>query len=110
MKKQNRSTILFAISALCLCLSWKRSDEALLCEKNKKECKLKGSDCENLYEQCLIDAARTDEDSFVSHLSNKATVIYNKFTPEEKQQAMDFADNDRMPPEDAVSKVLHPDT
>ncbi|HSW87003.1 MAG TPA: hypothetical protein VLG49_05850 [Rhabdochlamydiaceae bacterium] len=52
------------------------------------------------------EMAKSDESSFASRLSAYSYQQYLRLTPEQKKQAMDFADNNKMSPDDAVARVM----
>jgi hypothetical protein len=52
------------------------------------------------------EMAKSDESSFTSRLSAYSYQQYLRLTPEQKKQAMDFADNNKMSPDEAVLRVV----
>jgi hypothetical protein len=55
--------------------------------------------------RCKKENTEDNSTAFASLLSPEAFKYYNDFSPQEKQQAMDYADNNAMSPNDAVFKV-----
>ncbi len=55
--------------------------------------------------RCEKQAEEDNQHVFETLLSTNAFTIYNDFLPEQKTQAMDFADNNRMSPDAAVARV-----
>lgn len=56
-------------------------------------------------EQCKKDAMKDDGATFAGSLSPYAYKQYKNFSEAQKKKAMDYADNNKMSPDDAVAKV-----
>jgi hypothetical protein len=56
-------------------------------------------------DKCVKESGKADESSFASSLSPYTYGMYKDFTPDQKKRAMDFADHNKMSPDDAVMKV-----
>lgn len=57
------------------------------------------------YSRCEKENADENQRSFESQLNLQSRKMYNEFSSDHKKMAMDYADNNRMPPNDAVAKV-----
>lgn len=58
-------------------------------------------------ERCAKENAEDNAYNFTALLSPDVYKIYEDFTPEQKQQAMDYADGNKMSPNDAVREVAN---
>ncbi len=56
-------------------------------------------------EQSRREAAKEDHESFISVLSPHGRQLFREFNADQKKKAMDYADNGKMSPDSAVSKV-----
>jgi len=56
-------------------------------------------------EKAKREAQKEDASTFVSSLSPFHYKQFQSFTPEQKKLAMDYADGNKMTPDEAVSKV-----
>lgn len=110
MKVNTKMKWVCAGTALALSLiasplvAWQRS-AAKQCTKDAKVCAKPKELCKYAKEQCLKDAPSKDEESFSYHLSPYARSLFVQFDEKDKQRALDFADKNRMKPDDAVFKV-----
>jgi hypothetical protein len=77
------------------------------CTKSDKSCKRQSDSCKRDKESCMKDVERDDMDEFREELSDLSLSQFEKFTPDQKKKAMDYADNNKMKPDDAVQKVLN---
>lgn len=90
---------LIGFAGVCLNLSelsaWERTpmDEA--------RCKDEGK----TLRRCKKENAEDNEYVFGTLLTTQTFKVFNDFSPEEKKQAMDYADHNAMDPNDAVAKV-----
>jgi hypothetical protein len=57
-------------------------------------------------DRCKKEMMKEDEATFSSSLSPFAKKQYQGFTPEQRKKAMDYADSNKMSPDDAVAKVM----
>jgi hypothetical protein len=118
MKNVKHIKVFFLCVLTGICLysngisAWERTAKEN-CKKDEKSCEKKAKDkngdtskCEKQMDQCKKEAPKTDEDSFASSLSHHSRSQFRNFTPEQKRKAMDYADKNRMSPEDAVAKVM----
>lgn len=55
--------------------------------------------------RCEKQAEEDNQHVFETLLSTNAFKVYNDFLPEQKTQAMNYADNNRMSPDSAVARV-----
>ncbi len=97
-----------SVIALCLSTSglmaWQRS-AMNDCKIDKKSCTADSATCKAQLKECEQKAPDKDEASFVFALSSYANSLFQKFSAEQKKQAMDFADGNKMAPDDAVLKA-----
>jgi hypothetical protein len=70
-------------------------------EMDADRCKQQGKTTQ----RCQKENADDNKYSFESNLSPDVYKVYENFTPDEKTMAMNYADNNRMDPNDAVAKV-----
>ncbi len=75
------------------------------CKQEAKECTKNPDRCQRDSDKCKHNAADRDVSSFASELSPYSHVLFSKFNMDQKKQAMDAADKNKMPPDDAVAKV-----
>jgi hypothetical protein len=54
---------------------------------------------------CKKRDAEINEQNFANLLRADALLLFQGFSPEDKQRAMDYADGNKMSPNDAVAKV-----
>jgi hypothetical protein len=57
------------------------------------------------YDRCIRENNEDNEYNFTSMLSPNSYKVYEDFSVEQKQRAMDYADGNRMDPNDAVARV-----
>ena len=84
--------------ATCMKDADKKTDAAAKA-KAKEECK------RNM-EMCKKNANASDEDSFSSALSQNSRKQYMTMDSSQRTKAMDYADGNKMSPDDAVMKVM----
>ncbi len=104
MKKNKWITLLLVGVAVCS-VSWQRSGAGEQCKKNRDTCSKSKDMCQADYDACMDDAAQQDEDSFLSSATSDSADVYDNFTSMQKKQAMDYADGNKMPPDEAIAKV-----
>lgn len=75
------------------------------CKKNNPDCKKKPETCTRTAEECKEDVVADDTSSFEMTLSAYAKTLFSKFSPEQKKKALDLADGNKMPTDDAVAKI-----
>ncbi|HSW87385.1 MAG TPA: hypothetical protein VLG49_07815 [Rhabdochlamydiaceae bacterium] len=100
MKKTAAGCILLGI-AVSLCL---HADEQVAWERKPMDpnrCTKQGKSMQ----RCEKENNDDNQYNFESYLSPDAYKVYENFTPDQKIQAMDYADNNSMDPNDAVAKV-----
>ncbi len=96
---RNTSLILFSIAALTC------SDLAAWQRQSKIDCQNKKKACEQAVDNCEKQISKRDESNFAASLNSVNRAKFYKFTPEQKKRAMNAADNNRMTPNEAVSKI-----
>ena len=79
---------------------------ARLCSEGYSECKQREQLCIENVKQCLETSLKNDEISFSTLLNTYYFDKFEKFNSDQKQKAMDYADNNKMTPNDAVAEVL----
>jgi hypothetical protein len=57
-------------------------------------------------DSCKQETAKRDESTFVSKLSPYSYKQWENFTPAQKNAAMDYADANKMAPDEAVDRVV----
>lgn len=55
--------------------------------------------------RCIKENTEDNENTFGALLSTQGFKVFNDFSQAEKTRALDYADNNRMDPNDAVAKV-----
>jgi hypothetical protein len=91
--------------------AWQRSAMSE-CKQDANDCKEDAGDSKQAQDKCMRKSKRcegnasgSDESSFANELSAYSKSTFMKFTTDQKKQAMDAADNNKMTPDEAVAKV-----
>lgn len=83
-----------------------RRNADIQCDQGSPEdCDEMKDACEKKRKECQARADKKDEESFQSELNPRTFSKYQGFSSEQKIKAMDYADKNRMSPNDAVDKV-----
>jgi hypothetical protein len=97
-------SIVVGLSALG-CLSWQRSGAVDVCKRNKDACTKSADMCQADYDACMDNALKEDEETFLSDVQPESEDLYDDFTSQQRKQAMDYADGNKMSPDEAIAKV-----
>ena len=120
MKLMNLSAVVLGLSLYAGELSaWERSamkmckqhhqecmKDAKACTSDPATCKEQKAKCKPALQQCKQDVPSSDANSFAMACSNYYRNKFNKMTMDEKKQIMDFADKNKMAPDDAVKQMM----
>lgn len=113
--------ILFGLLPLVITVSlsaWERkaeiecNQEEIRCKNEVEQCRELNRNCTRTKDKCQDEAIRCrkraameDESSFIQALSSKSFRKYQLLTEKQKKRVLDYADHNRMQPDDAVAKV-----
>lgn len=110
MRKKYVSLGLTGIAAAACLLTgelsaWQRTamDE---CKKDVDNCTKGTEKCKKELEKCKKEAPNKDQESFSRALNKYNQHMFKDLKMDQQKKAMDYADNNAMSPDDAVSKVL----
>ncbi|MFI5334450.1 MAG: hypothetical protein ACHQT8_04710 [Chlamydiales bacterium] len=74
--------------------------------KKSGKCRKMIGSCKQNHRQCKKDAESSDEASFATNLNKSNRNLFKELTPDQKKNAMDYADKNKMSPNDAMAKVV----
>lgn len=80
----------------------KNPNNSAQCKKDFDKCQMESK---NRATRCETTLQQQDDKTFASSLNYTNKKKYQNFTPDQKKTAMDYADNNNMSPDDAVTKV-----
>jgi hypothetical protein len=85
-------------------------DDASQCTGDRAMCKRQAEQCKKDYEMCKKEVDQTDAASFANALSIPYyKTQFTQFSDSQRKRAMDYADGNKMKPDDAVAKVMKED-
>lgn len=109
MKRQILNKAFLGIAAIACFYTfdvsaWERTASSN-CKKATKNCQKSADQCKKDNDKCQQHVHSKDMSSFESELTPYAKSIFTQFSDDRKTKAMDYADKNKMSPDDAVAKV-----
>jgi len=81
-------------------------NEASQCTDDRATCKKQAEQCKKDFEDCKKNVDQADAASFSAALTPYYGTQFQQFTADQRKKAMNYADGNKMSPDDAVSKVM----